>query len=261
MMHAVKTTVTLFALGLLLLVATDAVEIEDKRAQSVMYEQNGLPRMRFGRSSGGPTAEYQDVKRPQWDDIGWVWGKRAAWSSQGTWNARPGRPGVVKKNPDWHDLGWTWGRKGEGRVRTQAYSTDSSNVADRGIARLNRRTEMHTFTTAATFLFVLAIVPVSAISLLDRNDKTDSSENKATNLAEGKATQNKDWMPDFNNRDFTRFGNMKRGGARAFSGGSRPYRFSDYSDYLYALAKRTNDELEKRGGGRAFAPNYWNGDR
>ncbi|CAJ0590813.1 unnamed protein product [Cylicocyclus nassatus] len=51
----------------------------------------------------------RDIK-PDWEDLGWAWGKRS--SPDSTFPRRFLRSmQLVKKTPDWHDLGWTWGRR------------------------------------------------------------------------------------------------------------------------------------------------------
>ncbi|RCN31141.1 hypothetical protein ANCCAN_14742 [Ancylostoma caninum] len=48
--------------------------------------------------------------KPDWEDLGWAWGKRSA--PDAMYPRRFLRSmQLVKKNPDWHDLGWTWGRR------------------------------------------------------------------------------------------------------------------------------------------------------
>ncbi|KHJ90618.1 hypothetical protein OESDEN_09533 [Oesophagostomum dentatum] len=48
--------------------------------------------------------------KPDWEDLGWAWGKRSV--SDTLYPRRFLRSmQLVKKNPDWHDLGWTWGRR------------------------------------------------------------------------------------------------------------------------------------------------------
>ncbi|ETN84355.1 hypothetical protein RB195_013760 [Necator americanus] len=48
--------------------------------------------------------------KPDWEDLGWAWGKRSVPDS--VYPQRFLRPmQLVKKTPDWHDLGWTWGRR------------------------------------------------------------------------------------------------------------------------------------------------------
>ncbi|VDM80008.1 unnamed protein product [Strongylus vulgaris] len=68
----------------------------------------------------------RDIK-PDWEDLGWAWGKRSAPDDMVNvlcfthvpfaiypfqYHRRFLRSmQLVKKNPDWHDLGWTWGRR------------------------------------------------------------------------------------------------------------------------------------------------------
>ncbi|MFH4984180.1 hypothetical protein AB6A40_010889 [Gnathostoma spinigerum] len=43
-----------------------------------------------------------DAAQPDWDSLGWVWGKRAG---------PHGRLHTARGDPDWEALGWAWGRK------------------------------------------------------------------------------------------------------------------------------------------------------
>ncbi|KAK6011131.1 hypothetical protein OSTOST_20213 [Ostertagia ostertagi] len=49
--------------------------------------------------------------KPNWDDLGWAWGKRSAPTDLSYPRRFLRSMQLVKKNPDWHDLGWTWGRR------------------------------------------------------------------------------------------------------------------------------------------------------
>ncbi|CAD5224624.1 unnamed protein product [Bursaphelenchus okinawaensis] len=52
---------------------------------------------------------------PQWEDLGWAWGKRSVAvelvDPEDVMLQRYVRSlKAIKKNPDWHDLGWAWGK-------------------------------------------------------------------------------------------------------------------------------------------------------
>ncbi|CAC42383.1 Neuropeptide CCHamide-1 [Caenorhabditis elegans] len=55
------------------------------------------------------SALLQPENNPEWNQLGWAWGKRSAGMEIPHRAARALHP--VKKNPDWQDLGFAWGRK------------------------------------------------------------------------------------------------------------------------------------------------------
>ncbi|CAP37362.1 Protein CBR-NLP-42 [Caenorhabditis briggsae] len=56
------------------------------------------------------SALLQPENNPEWNQLGWAWGKRSAPASEIPRRlVRALHP--VKKNPDWNDLGFAWGRK------------------------------------------------------------------------------------------------------------------------------------------------------
>ena len=58
-----------------------------------------------------------DVANPQWEDLGWAWGKLLSLFIPNEILGKRSAPDhaynfvASKRNPDWHDLGWTWGRR------------------------------------------------------------------------------------------------------------------------------------------------------
>ncbi|VDM37421.1 unnamed protein product [Toxocara canis] len=63
----------------------------------------------FDNSIAIASSNQAGVKPPQWENLGWTWGKRSIPSLESK-AQRALRVAMIKKNPDWHDLGWTWGK-------------------------------------------------------------------------------------------------------------------------------------------------------
>ncbi|CAL2047571.1 unnamed protein product [Caenorhabditis brenneri] len=90
--------VTLFAIWLTVMQCTQAASLY----------MTGLPSepIRTMKRS----ALLQPENNPEWNQLGWAWGKRSAPGSEIPRRlVRALHP--VKKNPDWNDLGFAWGRK------------------------------------------------------------------------------------------------------------------------------------------------------
>uniref|UniRef100_A0A8R1DHM2 Uncharacterized protein n=1 Tax=Caenorhabditis japonica TaxID=281687 RepID=A0A8R1DHM2_CAEJA len=66
---------------------------------------------------GIPRLAERSLKRalpqePDWNQLGWAWGKRSADNNDEALPRRLIRAlHAVKKNPDWQDLGFAWGRR------------------------------------------------------------------------------------------------------------------------------------------------------
>uniref|UniRef100_A0A914HJW8 RUN domain-containing protein n=1 Tax=Globodera rostochiensis TaxID=31243 RepID=A0A914HJW8_GLORO len=79
---------------------------------------------------------------PQWEDLGWAWGKR----SGGPNSAAPSPP----NSANWDDLGWAWGKRspaegGEAARRAKAHREDPivSMMANRVVRSMTKQIHLH----------------------------------------------------------------------------------------------------------------------
>jgi len=102
------------------------------------------PHHRYVSIAGAPQRLLKKSQNPQWEDLGWAWGKRsdpaaahktaAQWDDLGwAWGKRSESSNVAGgkgSGKEWEDLGWAWGKRSPSVAGRLSLKSVAENIAD-----------------------------------------------------------------------------------------------------------------------------------
>jgi len=109
-------------------------------AQGSISEQPSRHHHYVGLVGSGQQRLLKKSQNPQWEDLGWAWGKRsdpkaaAQWDDLGwAWGKRSESSHVAGgkgSGTEWEDLGWAWGKRSSSPAERLSLKSVAENIAN-----------------------------------------------------------------------------------------------------------------------------------